>query len=324
MTKLNLKAFKELVSRSRSKTTFFANTAKDSLLTAARSWVVILERHDVDESPMDFNSVKEDEGFTSDDLSLVVEENSEKNSTVVVNWLIKLVDKLWVKVAEQAEMIKINFNRAEAKEGEVAKLKEEVVELRKYCDEVQQRSMKGNLIISSLTTQQKKSLLNLEAGVLNGDHVREDATALCIRLIKLKTGIEVPPSDISACHMLKKQGNESPFIIRFHNMKPGSAWERLTAGLMTGKADGRSFSDANVYINYQVTQSRGELLKHCRQARKDGSIRKYSTDQNGNISVQIDQRGAWTRVSSPSGLRQFISNNRQPRAAAGAQDRRHR
>ena len=114
MTKLNLKAFKDLVGRTRSKT-FFANTAKDSLITAARSWVVLLDRHNVDDSVIDLHAVKESDGFTSDELSLDKEEKAEKNSTVVSNWLIKLVSKLWVKVAEQAEMIKFNFTRAEAK-----------------------------------------------------------------------------------------------------------------------------------------------------------------------------------------------------------------
>ena len=95
---------------------------------------------------------------------------------------------------------------------------------------------------------------------------------------------------------------------------------------MTGKVHGQCFTDANVFINYQVTKSRGEVLKHCREAKKAGSIRKYSTDQNGNISVQFVHRGTWTRVCSHSDLQQLISGSRRQAAAAaaGAQDRRHR
>ena len=316
MTKLNIDAFKALVKRSRSKTSLLACAAKEKVSTMAMAWAQAEKDANVDEVEIDLTNAGED-------FSLDKDEKAEKNSTVALNWLIKLVTDLWFKVSQHAELIRFNLGRAEEKEEEVAKLVQEVELLRKHCDEVQQRSMKGNLIISSPTTKQKKSLMNLEAAVLHGDHAREDATSLCIRLIDVKTGVKVPPEDISACHILKKQGNESSFIIRFHNMKPGSAWERITAGLMTGKVNGQCFSDANVYINYQVTKARGELLKKAREARKDGLIRKYSTDQNGNISVQISQRGSWTRISSPSDLQQLITDSRRPAGAAteGAADR---
>ena len=179
---------------------------------------------------------------------------------------------------------------------------QEVEVLRKHCDEVQQRSMKGNLIISSRNTQQRKSLLRPQAGLLQGDLAKEDATSLCCRLIELKTGIRVPKEDISACHILKGQGENSSYIIRFHNLKPGSSWEALTAGLMTGKVNGISFTDANVFINYQVTRERGQLLKLAREARRSKSIHKYSTDQNGNISIQSELRGKWNRITSPTDL----------------------
>ena len=112
---------------------------------------------------------------------------------------------------------------------------QEVEVLRKHCDEVQQRSMKGNLIISSPNTQQRKSLLRPQAGLLQGDLAKEDATSLCCRLIELKTRIRVPKEDISACHILEGQGDNSSYIIRSHNLKPGSSWQALTAGLMTEK-----------------------------------------------------------------------------------------
>ena len=313
MTKLNLKAFKELVSRSRSKTTFFANTAKDSLLTAARSWVVILERHDVDESPIDFHSVKEDEGFTSDDLSLVVEENSEKNSTVVVNWLIKLVNKLWVKVAEQAEMIKINFNRAEAKEGEVTKLKEEMLELRKYCDEVQQRSMKGNIIISSPNLGNgKASLMKQQEVVGTGGKRLETVTEMCCRLILKKTGVTVPDADISACHVLGRHGADATYIMRIQNRKPNSAWDTLSAGMLTGKNNvTRNYfdKDVNVFLNFQLTSARAKLLEEVKKERKSKRITSYGVDQNGKVTVRVGKKEetGWSQVTSATHLQSIIA-----------------
>ena len=324
MTKLNMPAFKKLVNFSRSKMTCFSVASKEHMKTAVHAWIKLLDDHDVDEPLLDFHAVGDKvEGFSSDDLSLDKEEKAESNSTAVANWMISLVHKLWQRVSEHSQLIKFNFSQAEAKEAEVARLKQEVEKLSKYCDDIQQRSMKGNLIISSPNLAQKKTLLKFETHKVNGDDVTEDATDLCCRLIKLKTGVTVPKEDISACHMLKRQGDESSYIIRFHNLKPKSAWEDLTAGLMTGKAYGQAFTDANVFINYQVTRARGELLKQAREARKSKRIHKYSTDQNGNISVQLEQRGTWSRISSLPELEQCISRGKQQRQQQ-PDDRWHR
>ena len=317
MTKLNIAAFKALVKLTRTKTTLLACSAKEKMSTLALAWADADKDAYADVGDIDFTNQGEE--FSLDD-----DENAEKNSTVVVNWLIKLVKQLWDRVSQQTEMIRFNLGRAEEKEVELAKMVDEVKALRKHCDEVQQRSMKGNLIISSPVTTQKKSLFNFEAGVQQGDHAKEDATSLCLRLIDLKTGIKVSPSDISACHVLKKHGNDSSYIIRFNNLKPGSSWEMLTAGLRTGKVNGECFTEANVFINYQLTQARGELLKKARQARRDKSIHKYSTDQNGNISVQMKQRGSWSRISSPFDLQQLVSGRQQQAPVQGGWQNQHK
>ena len=71
------------------------------------------------------------------------------------------------------------------------------------------------------------------------------------------------------------------------------------------------FSDDNIIINYQLTKARGELLKKVREARRVKDIHKYSTDQNGRISVQMKFRGPFTPVSSLSDLQQCISQGKQ-------------
>ena len=316
MTKLNLRVFKNLVDRSRSKTTFFANTAKSSLLTAARSWVELLEKHNVDDPPINLHAVKEGEGFTSDDLSLDAEEKTEKNSTVVVNWLIKLVDKLWIKVAEQAEMIKFNFNRAEAKEEEVIKLKEEVVELRNYCDEVQQRSMKGNIIISSPNLGNGRASLMKQLTVEGGTRL-ETVTEMCCRLILKKTGVTVPDADISACHVLGRHGADATYIMRIHNRKPNSAWEVLSAGMLTGKnKQTRNYfdKDVNVFLNFQLTTARAKLLEEVKKERKSKRITSYGVDQNGKVTVRVGKKEetGWAQVTSATHLQSIIANPPQP------------
>ena len=111
--------------------------------------------------------------------------------------------------------------------------------------------------------------------------------------------------------MLKKQGANANYIIRFHNMRPGSAWESITAGMMKGRTlDGTAFSDANVYLSFQVTHARGELLKEARALRSSKGIWKYSTDQNGKIAVQAKKFGPWTHISSLSELKVVAANQR--------------
>ena len=318
MTKLNLKAFRDLVSRTRSKT-FFANAHKDSLITAARSWVEILDRHNVDDHVIDLHAVKESDGFTSDELSLDKEEKAEKNSTVVSNWLIKLVSTLWVKVAEQAEMIKFNFTRAEAKEEEVAKLKVEVEELRKYCDEVQQRSMKGNIIISSpnLGNGNKASLMKQQRVGEGATSRLETVTEMCCRLILKKTGVTVPDADISACHVLGRHGADSTYIMRIHNRKPNSAWEVLSAGMLTGKNnETRNYfdKDVNVFLNFQLTAARAKLLEEVKKERKSKRITSYGVDQNGRVTVRVGKKEetGWAQVTSATHLQTVIAKPPQP------------
>ena len=149
ITKLNLNAFKKLVIMSRSNVTFFTNAAMDRIETAAASWADLLDAHKVDIPTIDFNAVNvKEDGFTNEDFTLDKDEKTDTNATAVANWLINQVTKLGVKVSEHSQLIKLNFNRDQAREKVMVQLQEEMVELRKYCNEVQQRSMKDNIIIS--------------------------------------------------------------------------------------------------------------------------------------------------------------------------------
>ena len=250
------------------------------------------------------------------DVSVDECDESEKQSTTVINWLVRLVKTIIEKVSLHGKLIQFNKEVTELKADleEVTELKSKLEKLEKHCDDIQQRSMKGNLIISSPEYGQRKSLLVPNSTMVSGSLANEDPTQLCIRLIKKKTGVDLPESDVSACHILKKNGSNSSFIIRIHNRKSGSAWDELTTGMMTGKTKGGTcFSDDNIIINYQVTKARGELLKLAREARKAKSIHKYSTDQNGRISIQTNQRGSWTPISSNSELEECISLGKQQR-----------
>ena len=148
----------------------------------------------------------------------------------------------------------------------------------------------------------------------------EDETEMIIRLIKEKTGVEFLLSDIDACHVLKKQGLDSSYILRVSNRKPGSAWEVLSAGLLTGRnfKTGSNFTKANVFINFQLTKRRGELSKKVREAKYANNIIKYGTDQNGRITVKVNLASPWSEVTSPFHLQQLIASPPAPRAPCDA------
>ena len=63
----------------------------------------------------------------------------------------------------------------------------------------------------------------------------ETVAEMCCRLIKLKSGVTVPLSDIIACHSLGNCGTDTSYLIKFGNRKLGSAWDILASGMLNGK-----------------------------------------------------------------------------------------
>ena len=318
MSKLNVKAFRDLVDLSRVKANYFANVAKDNISRAknAKAWVSLTESHNGDKPVPDITSVKDKDGNYVEELSLDKEEKSEKNISVVLNWLVKLVTDLWLKVSNQRDLITYNLENAEAKEAQLTILQKEVKELQLYCDEIQQRSMKGNIIISSpnLGNGNKASLMKQ----LNVDGSRlETVTEMCQRLIHLKTGVEVPHADITACHVLGRHGADSTYILRIHNRKPDSAWDILAAGMLNGKnkQSGNYFAnDVNVFINFQLTPARAKLLEEVKKERKSKRINSYGVDQNGRVTVRVGRKEetGWAQVKSSADLQHCIANPPTP------------
>ena len=107
MSKVNLKAFRDMVNLTRRKFDYFKSSAKDNISKAknAKAWVLLTEAHNGDKPVPDFTSVKDKDGNIVEELSLDAEEKSEKNLSVVLNWLVKLVTDLWRKVSTQRDMI---------------------------------------------------------------------------------------------------------------------------------------------------------------------------------------------------------------------------
>ena len=258
---------------------------------------------------------------------------------VIINKLVKYFRTMLNNINTNHVIMKFNRDIIEANKAEIDDLKEKNKELEKKCeevevlkekmtsmerygDEIQQRSMKGNLIVSSPNLQGKASMMVRNEKMVNGVLGREDDTEMVVRLVRAKTGVNIPLVDISACHALNKQGANSSYILRITNRKPDSAWATLAAGLLTGKnnSTGDHFTDANVYINFQLTKRRGDLAKEVRMAKYSKGIVKYGTDQNGKITVKVKVFSPWAEVTSISHLQHLIDNppvSEQPRQAWG-------
>ena len=247
-------------------------------------------------------------------LTLEPGPDTDKNIPVIINWLVKLVKGLVEKVNTHAELISFTRNVTDDKadRGEVEVLRAECEKLRIECDEVRQRHMKGNIIISSPELGNKPSLFlkkNIHDRQTNTTRT-ESQFEMIKRLIFLKTGVELPEEDIVTCHALSRRGGGavSSYIVRVGNMRPGSAWEIISAGMLNGKnpSSKEYFSKDNVYISFQLTKKKSDLAKAVRVAKVARKIKQYSIDQNGRITIRIQDSSAWTEVTSQVHLNDLL------------------
>ena len=147
-------------------------------------------------------------------------------------------------------------------------------------DECRQRSLKGNLIVTSIANQErdKVSLIKTEEQLAQEnlsltDHILE--------LVKTKYDITVPRSDVQACHRLPNKS----VILRLWNRTEGSAWSRIVSGIKEGKNLGY-----NVFFNFHLTRRRSGLLYEMRQLKKKGDISKFYSDENGQLTVLVKKK----------------------------------
>ena len=163
-------------------------------------------------------------------------------------------------------------------------------------DEIQQRGLKGNLLISSPTNGGKTSLLKTpaqleEEGVSVLDHVRE--------LVRTKYNVDLPASDVQACHHVPSwpKGRKGPpeyksIVLRIWNRTNGSAWSALVAGIMSGGA-----KDVNAYANFQLTKQRSDLVYTLRKLKEAKKISKFYTNENGHVSYRISEKSIKVKVT---------------------------
>ena len=161
-------------------------------------------------------------------------------------------------------------------------------ELEKNYDEVRQRGLKGNLIVSSpaRTTFRGQNIPTLVEHRMFWDRFGvwrcETDTEMIQRLVEVKTGVWINECDITACHPLGRR-ERNTFIICVSNRTPLSSWDMITRGMAS--AD-NNFTADNIFINFQLTKRRGEICKEVRQAKKDNVVKNYEIDANSRIFVR--------------------------------------
>ena len=252
-----------------------------------------------------------------------VEELRGADDNTVINrilgWLIEAASTIIKKVVVQADFLKFQQKLVETKADgeEVKRLEEKLRKVELDCDETRQRGMKGNLVLHSPATTASESILKPRKKVRTGGISDNESMAeACVRAIEAKTGVRVPLEDVSACHPLGKKGSapHTTFIIRIWNRKQHSAWEQLTAGLMTGRnpQTGRDFTSVPLFINYQLTPARGEVVKVVREAKRGKRLHKYNVDANGRCFVQlVDRQSQWKEVKSEDDLKKLAASRHQ-------------
>ena len=253
------------------------------------------------------------------------------NVSVAINWLQEMVRTLIQKVNEHGQILKfsqqLTDSKADQADVEAIKTKNEALE--KELDECRQRGMKGNIILSSPDHGRAVNMLK-HTNIQVNDTIRlEHDHEMCIRVIREKTGVQLHTSDVIACHALPTKGNNTSFILRVGNMRQGSNWETLAAGMLTGKnkETGRYFNkDYNLYLSFQLTNKRSTLLKAVKEKRKVKVVERYGVDQNGKVTILLRGASRFVVVNDISHLEQLcscvrltgdryesISSNRYPR-----------
>ena len=225
----------------------------------------------------------------------LAEETSNTRANLVTTMSERVKD-VEAKVNENNEKFTANEFKQQQFEEKLTKLKEDhsilaqqKEDMEKDIDETRQRGLKGNLILSSPDLPGHSSHLIQRN---NPDGSRETELQMCVRLIGQKTTIYLKQEDVVACHRLGKDDrNKNSYILSVSQRNNNSEWDRLAQGMVTGRIgrreEGINFTRDNIYVNFQLTRKRAQLVQQCRLLVKQEPkpISKYSVNQNGQITV---------------------------------------
>lgn len=274
--------------------------------------------------------------LTLDISKLEVRTHSQDNANTAIDWLAKMINKLvrsvednrtalrdvFMLLKEFAENIsrqnveidKLNDlkTKVESLEEEMKTKDEKIENVFHDNDELRQRGLKGNIIVSSARIPAKGSRpekLAFCKTVLQRDpQVLESDLDFCARMIREKTNIVIKKEEVSACHALprKEPNSAQSYIICFGTRREGSSWDFVSTAMMTGRSreGGDVHNNKNIFLSFQLTKMRAQLSKAVREARWRGQVDRESINPNGEIKVRLAGSGSWTKVK---GLHHLMS-----------------
>ena len=142
-------------------------------------------------------------------------------------------------------------------------------------DHLKQKNLKGKIIITS-KSQYGECLIKTEAQL---QQENKSLAEHVIDLVNLKYSQVITKEDIGSCFRLKKGG----VLVKFAKKGKGSQFHTLSSKIKSSQG-----AKINLYMNFMMTARRGELLFEIRKLKKDGRIKKFYSDEEGNISIKLN------------------------------------
>ena len=291
----------------------------------------IWEKTEQKETKEEYDKLRDQQGKSNFATNLLVKvtrtlQKVVANHSIALDFLQQMVNKLddrLSKVEAKADSVDAEAVSMEIEDKmknineKVEKLEKEKEILEQEVDKARQWGMKGNLILSSKREMQHM----LEPKTENGGN--ESPSSMCRRLIEEKTGVVILEEDILACHRMGREGKRS-YIVKILNHKTGTGWETLVAG-MAGRGN---FRDNGIFINFQLTEKRNNLLWNVRKVKTSNLVKKFRVDQNDRIWV-TQQKGVpgnykklvWLEVDSLGKLKEICPDMELPVAREQQQRR---
>ena len=268
---------------------------------------------------------------------LFEEDKLQEYHASVTTWIAKQLEIVREQAHINRQAISGIFTVMKEAQDEVNKLKETITKLEKsnvelekakeelaiQLDETKQRSLKGQLIVS--TPSRTKGGVTThpiprKRTNIHGQVEKESDLSYVSRLISLRNRMAVDPSQVSAVHGIgptyevgtgaDRFKEYSSFVIVFKDWKAGSNFQELSTYLTSGKNSQGQLctSRENVFINFQLTPLRQKLAKAIREARWAKKIERDSVNENGQFKVKVG--GSWRSISTVEELEVLRPSNR--------------
>ena len=187
--------------------------------------------------------------------------------------------------------------------------KQQIRGLKDDNDNLWQRNLKSNVILHSPDIPTK----NLQTIIKSDETLKKENKTIqehSKELILEHYGIEIPDSDLAACHRLKGPGS---ILIKFNNRCNDSAYSKLVKSVKKGGLKGEEKRNAkskeekaniklpNFFICFHLTKRRSMLIQHLKKLKRNGDINAFSSDQNGTICMQVKRDGGWEPITKQFG-----------------------